>query len=207
MALFTSKADANLPLLTQFYQLEVPVFEEPEPHIVGVAVLEMSPDLYTWAEGLRGGALVSGWPGRDSAEDLAEWGYLATVHAVFKMFMDCRVDGTIPPPEHVEALNKWFEVVLAPPRISWDDVGFDFEFPGVDGLTLVIHRPLAVEALTVFRDNALGRCEECSSVFVRQKSGQKYCSHRCRVRVSGRKLYAERMEGYPRRYKQRIGKV
>ena len=47
-------------------------------------------------------------------------------------------------------------------------------------------------------------CHECSNVFVVQKEGQAYCSQRCRSRVGERRRYALRMEGYPSRYKKRV---
>ncbi len=196
MALFTSKADSGLPLLTQFYHLEVPYLDELPVHLAGAALVATDPEILQWAEMLRGGYYVPGWPGTESVEDLTEWGYLANLYQILKSFMDCRVDGEVPSPAYVDALNSWLAVVMPAPFVAWNQDGFKFDFPGVSGLVLLVHRPLAMEMLSAFQNGTLRRCEECRSVFVEQKPGQKYCSQRCRTRITSRRRYATLFSEY-----------
>lgn len=229
MALFTSKADAGLPLLTQFYQLDLPLsfdvdLEEGYDAIYWSEVL-MESELRFWvddtlAKWKRGRVAAGeshwasltntpvGWPdNHQNPKHRQMWAELARLQLLLQRLMDCAADVVAPASEDTERLNRWLAMLMPAPELVWIVTEFGqarrnhiyLASPNVMLWHMILHKRLVTEFLEALEGGRLRRCEECGSVgsvFVEQKPGQKYCSQRCRTRITSRRRYATLFSEY-----------
>jgi hypothetical protein len=198
---FTSKADRDLPILTQFYQLEVPgPVEEKEAIGSGFSPFELRALLATvsdsevlvWTEVQRVtyDIPLESWPADlSNSVHLARFEGLLSIHDSLCDLMRCEADGTYPLYGHVAIINEWLGRTVTPPWIVWGSEGQSrVEHSHLDGWQRAIEFPLAVEFINAFQFKTLVRCDECRNVFPKGgRSKHFFCSHRCGDRVSKRR--------------------
>jgi hypothetical protein len=192
MALFTSKADADLPLLTQFYQLEF------DPRVPEKSELDRwmgrvcRPPRSFWTE-LTLPELMERVKDPSCVRDLEPLRGLAQIHSVIRRVMDCLADGISSTFEDQEELHKWASAAPSPYQsqvLRWNSKNGRHQFnrtgPGwVDLLMREMIKAVDHEAGGGAR--WFGRCEECKNAFLGKKESQRFCSHRCGDRVSARR--------------------
>jgi len=204
VAIFTNKADAGLPLLTQFYQLE---FDS--------AALAGS-ELDRWVGDETYPSLERYWSETASAKaskgPIDGLRMLALVHPTIKSVMEHLADGTAAPPDVASLLNQYL-ATLPPLQVYWVEAGLSLiiggSHPGVEWPEKIFRALMGelVEAIepilnTVLQPRPFLRCEECQNPYLVTKTGQRFCSQRCRARTGERRRYAVRMEGYPTKNKR-----
>ncbi|WP_309721167.1 hypothetical protein [Armatimonas sp.] len=187
MALFTSKADASLPLLTQLYQLE-------------------HDEIPAWLN------LYSG-SGVDLSE--ADWGRFSELLGVVCMVMEALADEKPPVPGALNELNFWIGEYASSenPRLKatviWEN-GLSVVREQATPIALISQ--VLTELLDLIatarsdKSRKVSSCSICGNLFVVTRKGASRCSQRCRMRVGSRKRYAKIFEGYPTRRKTITGK-
>lgn len=222
MAIFTSKADRGVPLLTQFYQLEIPL-PTPFPGVYGRDLMET--ELLPWAAGIaqttQGQVFRKGPDGEDvdasgevSWPQIIDMNRLGKIHPVMKRMMNAAADRKNPLPDDLVAFNAWQEACHTPaPRLHWIDTTVNPDEPRF----IVFQNAQPVRLAMKYIDRVLieqfsraliaqenhilprgwafrgfSRCEECRSPFLVAKEGQRFCSARCRQR-QGQRLRMRRL--------------
>jgi len=207
MAIFTSKADADLPILTQFYQLRMP---SSETDIEGIK--ELSNFLF------RFGAAPAPAGHGQTLDEMAEvWG---EVHRVSRVVMDALADnGTINAEDlkFIEEITSWVfpsrQIVLRFRLLSRDGgivmhntplhtIPKLTDFPINDVFLEPIGdisppmRQVIVSLMELFSYPAerpkVRRCQECQSPYLVaiNRPRQAFCSRRCQSRVAERERYS-----------------
>ena len=219
MALFTNKDDRDIPLATQFYQLEFDS-ENPVGSELEVWVERIIFGQGNWRSGEAGelippGTIHETLSTRIDAADLVR---LAELHGLVRRLMDATADEILPDWIDRDAFNRWRnEVRLRETLVQWQ------ASPREPGQILVWTNPRAsatvssvideiahpiLEEVTIsvlaganpsrypkatFR--GVARCWECNSPYLVRAKGTKFCSTRCRHRQGQRgrfrNLYAK----------------
>ncbi len=179
MALFGSK-DSDLPLLTQFYQLEFS-----RDSLAGS-------ELDAWLWRVHRAQFPSPperadptrfWTQLRTDEHGArrlEW--YADLHEVLHRVMPAIVDRRKQSEDDQVKLNELIKTGMEPPEVSWlGGVAPVIEYGGLPHMSRLLS-----EFLDAAVSGRLTRCEECANIFPRSRKGVRYCSHRCGNRVSMR---------------------
>ena len=204
MALFT-KQDRELPLLTQYYQLEYDWHS-----------LEGS-ELDEWVNGL--GITYGHAYGASRHKELREFfGRLATLQPLFKRMMESAADEGRYARTDLSAFAKHYETrpqsvvekyeQRPPEGFGQFEQSGDYVLAGlVQRVTLegVFEREKPLKHIVIEMDRAIldptvpfRRCEQCRSVFLVERRDQVYCSRRCNNRSQAkRKREREKIKGQP----------
>lgn len=207
MALFTSKADAALPLLTRVYQVS--------PELAGSNAAEIKAsetgrfiqwclDTYKDSRAFSDGDVV----------------HLARLFACVRSMMDAAADKRAPSPETEQEIQAYIDKCLSAPTLGFMHGSTDqgdspllyYRGPFTDGTRQAqvwegLGNRVLRDLVSVWGRCEMRRCEECKSVFVMDpRRKQEYCSQRCRARVGGRNRYAKLFEDSPKRRKPKPGK-
>lgn len=197
MALFGTAERSTLPLLTQFYQVDVPPYVEKRQH---------KQALNKWLESLRGSelfAFLSHTPGADfyGATPLpAQMAHYADLHKAVVALMNAFADNTEIEGYYVNYLQDWLNRNLTPQFLLYDlydRKGGDEPIQNTESLPasdirLHIYTPKSAileELATLLKnpENKVKRCPECTSAYIIKRQGQIYCSERCSARVRERR--------------------
>ncbi len=193
MALFRNKADDDLPILTRFYQLDVPERGAGESETEYEGRLFAS-ELGVWISSYQPESRPSGLlPSR--IDDRA---MLADLQRTIRGLMGALADGQVPTEYLQDDLTEFRLRYLAPKEIVFS--------PTLEG-GVVVERCIddwadvyIIPILRAFEEAAIqgsfSRCAECESAFVLTRKGQKYCSQRCSHRAGERRRYVERFAEY-----------
>jgi len=177
MALFTSKADSDIPLLTQLYQLEES---------------EILPWLDLWNQKHSYAPVTTG---EGTKAILSEF------LSLLRLVMDAMVSGKHPTGQVKHDLNAWLENYLTPPIVFWEitdteglttplerSSAVDTLETGPPRVTHGVASPNSVaafcsrvltELLWIITHGKLSRCEECQKVYQVTNRRQRFCSDRC----------------------------
>ena len=191
MALFTSKADAELALCTSFYQLTINPLER-------FAGSELDKWIAAWMNRKYGTA----WKRfSDFAPkkilDVAE--YQAFLR-ILRVLMDALAEHRELTEVERDAINQAMRLYLPPPSIKWNEEtrkhSIEFLDPHDPRGHVLMEVIDAMERENMEQTSLFGKCEECKNPFLVQKEGQRFCSQRCRARTGERRRYAVRFADY-----------
>jgi hypothetical protein len=159
MALFTSKADASLPLLTQLYQLE----HDEIPAWLNLRFQMGLSEEIAYA--------APGEPMTEQDKDLARFSELL---GVVCMIMEALADVRPPVPGALDELNFWIRECLEPPSVILEARG-RIELSRSNQQEMVLTELIGV----IDAPWEAKRCEQCQSVYQLTSARQKFCSVRC----------------------------
>lgn len=195
MALFGQAERATLPLLTQFYQVEVPTFERSKS--------EPAKGVPEYLEKLRGSELFtflnetpsSEYFGTNPTPSQVRW--YAQLHGAVVSYLNALADDTEVAAEVALFLQESFFRTLNPMYTVFREQRPDEGLPDqvrARSLRLYVHSPKAIlvkelSELMQAPENKVQRCPECTSAYIVKRQGQVYCSDRCGVRVRQRRQY------------------
>jgi hypothetical protein len=218
MALFTNKADEDLPLLTQFYQLEFDIDNLEKSELDQWVGSDGPEEYWSESENARRGGMVATRASRLSGSGpntfyIPRLNRLAHAHPVIREIMACIADGVKPSRKTIFDFNQILATVPQL-QVEWADV---FGKPTIckenraKPRPVLVYQKLVSEMIVaiepILEDHKaptpFARCEECESPYLIVKKGQVYCSQRCRARAGERRRYAVRMEGYPTKNKRK----
>jgi hypothetical protein len=207
MALFTNKTDRKVPILSQFYQLEF----DPKGNLI-------DSELDFWIPRALGFFDGGTWSSRGIANLKDDLTTLANLHTHLKPLMDGIADGWKAPvpvitgdvmadgvkkvlhenyswvsihfarKEHLEYLNARCKELSPKIRFDFDEKEKDIKCVEVSTHEVILVAQLIYQFKYGVERDAFARCEECENVFLSIRGG-KFCSHRCKARVSGRRTY------------------
>ena len=186
MGLFSLKEN-RAGLLTQFYQLDVPDITKVEAASLAGSDLDRwilrsrFRGIYRPEELERADAMWTKVFDQDSAlRDLIP---IAEVHPLLHRCMIAAASHSQPSLDDQRNLNDIIKRHLDPPLIIWDE-GLEASVRhGRNGNNSAIVGLLLSEFVKAIGDKSFTRCEVCSSVFPRSRTGMKYCSERCNNRA------------------------
>jgi hypothetical protein len=185
MAIFTGK-DADLPLLTQFYQIELPTGWQKSDELL------LGSELQTWDSRIVSEeAYVSNlWSEEDDEDTRLKWlKVLAEMRIHAKAIMDAVADDGLLSLQTVHYLNAKSLDYLSP-RIGYSPCLKN----GVKGFEIVSYSDYNENVAQAYADMlrellqvagkriTVNRCESCRSVYIERSEIQKYCSWRCNNR-------------------------
>ena len=182
MALFTSKADQSISILTQLYQLEhdeIPAWVK----------------LYT--------------QGQISLSE-ADWSRFSELLGTVCMIMEALADRRPPAAGVLDELNFWIGEYatsgnsrLAVTVVWEDDLSIIRRRRTVEGVIAEVLTELLdlIGAAQSDKSQKVSSCSICGNLFVVTRKGAARCSQRCRMRIGSRKRYAKLFEDYPTRRK------
>ena len=198
MALFTNKADADLPLLTKLYQVS-PELGPTVPDVMASEIAKFM-RIELKEQDLR----------EPSESDIVS---MARLLKTVKAMMDGAADGEPPLPEIEWVMQDYLNIYLKPPTLGFIFVDkeqghkpfvhylglHDTNSVTQDEETFDLICQMVLQSLVIMWERAeFRRCEVCSSVFVMNpKRKQKFCSQRCRARLGSRRRYAILFDGLP----------
>lgn len=189
VALFTSKADAGLPLCTSFYQLDFSgeVFEGSELDLWLASWLKRKyPMPYKSFSEMAG-------KGQKKADPELYLRFRA-FHGAFCHLLETFADGKKLSGEETATVNAMLKEYLPPPVLSWDKerncYGIEFHSNPEPRSHMLMELFETLEREKTENIKLFTRCEECKNPFLIQKEGQRFCSQRCRTRVTSRRRYA-----------------
>lgn len=204
MALFTNKRDSGLPLLTKVYQIdsgdeaELAAFLRSEGDSVNSILWEM--DLYEVLPERQHHTVPGIAKGiREARQDLAR--VVRLTQGVMRSVCHHQAI-SVGAVREIEARREHIRFHID----HEEDLALDTQVPIAALVPAVFNASSTATATRIMRDLsalvldaiagrvALDACLECESVFIVQRSGHQFCSHRCAHRVTERRRYAKLFE-------------
>jgi hypothetical protein len=196
MALFGQAERDTLPLLTQFYQVEVPCY------IPSKQYNRATKKFFGQLQASELFAFLSRTPGADFYGFVplpSQLAWYADLHKAVAALMDALADDTEIKGDTLIFLERCLNQKLNPRYSVFARKGSS-EFLQEDDLVqarsvqLIVHIPksaLFEELVELLKnpENKVKRCSECTSAYIVNRQGQVYCSDRCSARERQRRWY------------------
>jgi hypothetical protein len=121
-------------------------------------------------------------------------------HVIFCRLFEAVSDNKELSKSDTENINTVLKTYLPEPKLYWDKktlkYNIEFQEDPEPRSHILMEIFYALSEEDAEKSKLFARCEECKNPFLIQRDGQRYCSQRCRTRITSRRRYATLFSEY-----------